>query len=218
MQVQTVSEGQGEVTCQLSLKSQWLQHPPSTLMPSPPHPTLTATNVVIPIPLPSAQHMDSNAMHVAAPITLQHCVSREDGDSPVDRLHAKVTALPGEATASITDAAQATLPTGTTVRAQAIVLPIVLPEAQAIAHCLINLTDTIPTNHPIGTPRIVSRSSPLITLRQAPSLKVPLYRKYLWWAGSLLHKAPTTNPWWDQADDHKDRSWCSGKQVPFPLP
>ena len=36
-------------------------------MPLPPHPICTTKNVAIPIPLPSAQHMDSSVMHVAAP-------------------------------------------------------------------------------------------------------------------------------------------------------
>ena len=120
-------------------------------------------------------------MHAAAPITLQHSVSREDGNSLADRLHAKVTTLHGEATASIADATQDALPTGTAARALAItlpvILPIALPTAQPIAHHPANLTNTITTKNPIGTPRIVLRLSLLIALRQAHSLKVTSLQK-----------------------------------------
>ena len=41
------------------------------------NPILAVTHVVIPIPLPSAQHMDSNATHVVAPTTLQHSAAEK---------------------------------------------------------------------------------------------------------------------------------------------
>ena len=138
---------------------------------------LTATNVVIHIPLPSAWDMDTNAVHVVAPITLWPYVSRDDGDNPADRLHAEVTTPPGEATENITDDTQAALPSDTTARAQAVALPIAPPTVQLIVHCPTNLTATIAGKHPIGTPRIVLRSSSLIASRQAPSLKVPSSQK-----------------------------------------
>ena len=113
-----------------------LQHPPFIPMTLQPHPTPSATNVAILIPLPSAQHMDNNAMHVAAPTISLHSANREDGDSLANRCCTKVTALPREVTASTADAASATLPAGTTTRAPAIAHPIVLPTAQPIAHPL----------------------------------------------------------------------------------
>ena len=128
---------------------------------------------VIPIPLPSAQHTESNAMHAAVPTTLQHSASREDGNSLADRLCTELITLNRESTASIMDAAPPTIPTGTTTRTQTIALPIVLPIALLIVHCPGNLTNTIAAPYPTGTPRIVLMSSLLIALRQVPSQKVP---------------------------------------------
>ena len=74
--------------------------------------------------------MDSSAMYVAAQIISLHSANRGEDDRLANKLHAKVTTLPGEARASIVDATPATLPMGTTARAPAIAHP----TAQSMAH------------------------------------------------------------------------------------